>query len=599
MTRIDLYSLNINKKMLLAIGLVSIVSLSVTALVTFSIVSLTVEENIKEQIVSKSIIKAETIQTFSDLKLQQVKDLAKNKFLQKYINDINRLEKDHLQVSIEQKWQEFSDEIHKFQNNIEYSLELDNLYIFGKDGRKYFSLDKDADENQLYHIYESFTKTKEPTIEFGPSTVSNDGNMVITMPVFASEENTSSEPMGTIVALVSMSEIKSILTKSFGIAGSDVSFLVNKELLIVLNSQEEENIPSITSLDTIPVNTCFEKGQNYYGKYMDFNNIQVYGFSYCMSDLNLSLITEINEYEVLHPIMDLQQSFLFIGSTVVVGIGIVSFMISRSISNPILHLRDTADKIANGNFNARSTINSGDEIEQLSISFDTMAQKIQDYLEEIKQKDTVIKEQRDLLLEFSESKQECCVGIIDIVNSTKITANLSDKDTSNFYGIFINFMASIVKEFGGIVVKNVGDALLFYFPDTDINDKQSFENVVNCCMKMIDSHSEINSKMDEKGLSSLSYRISAVYGPIMIGQMSTSSVVDIFGSTVNVCTKINSLASSNELVIGEDLYCTVKSHDRFTFKEKTNYVIDGKTKFKVYSVKHIFPPKLTKFVSTL
>jgi len=85
----------------------------------------------------------------------------------------------------------------------------------------------------------------------------------------------------------------------------------------------------------------------------------------------------------------------------------------------------------------------------------------------------------------------------------------------------------------------------------------------------------------------------------MIGQMSTSSVVDIFGSTVNVCTKINSLASPNELVIGEDLYCTVKSHDRFTFKEKTNYVIDGKTKFKVYSVKHIFPPKLTKFVSTL
>jgi class 3 adenylate cyclase len=263
-----------------------------------------------------------------------------------------------------------------------------------------------------------------------------------------------------------------------------------------------------------------------------------------------------------------------------------------------MHLRDTADEIANGNFNARSAIKSGDEIEQLSISFDIMAKKIQNSLKEIMQKDKVIKEQRDLLLEFSESKQKCCVGIIDIVNSTKITANLSNKGTSNFYGIFINFMASIIKEFGGVVVKNIGDALLFYFPETNINDKQSFENVIDCCMKMIDSHSKINSKMDEKGLSSLSYRISAVYGPIMIGQMSTSSVVDIFGSTVNVCTKINSLASPNGLVIGEDLYSAVKSHEKFIFKEKTNYVIDDTRKIKVYSVEDVSHPKLTNFINT-
>jgi class 3 adenylate cyclase len=259
-----------------------------------------------------------------------------------------------------------------------------------------------------------------------------------------------------------------------------------------------------------------------------------------------------------------------------------------------MKLKDAADEIANGNFDTRSDIKSGDEIEQLSISFDAMAAKIQESLKKIKQRDQVIKEQQDLLLEFSENKQKCCVGVIDIVNSTKITSNLSDNDTRNFYGIFINFMASIVKEFEGIVVKNIGDALLFYFPETNKSNIQHFENTLDCCMMMINSHDKINDKMDEKGLFSLSYRISAVYGSIMIAQMSTSSVVDIFGSTVNVCTKINSLAQPNELVIGEDLYNVVKSSEKFTFKQKTEFVLNDKTKIKVYSVKNSFPiSKLT------
>ena len=71
--------------------------------------------------------------------------------------------------------------------------------------------------------------------------------------------------------------------------------------------------------------------------------------------------------------------------------------------------------------------------------------------------------------------------------------------------------------------------------------------------------------------------------------MSTSSVVDIFGSTVNVCTKINSLAQPNGLVIGENLYNIVKPCSKFTFKQKAEFVLNDKTKIKVYSVKNSSP----------
>ncbi len=586
----DLYSLTINKKLVIAIGLVSAIALSITAISTFSIVIFTIEERTKDQLVTESIVRGETIQTFFDLKTQQIQNLAKNLLLQKTINDINRLEdQSNFEITLEEKRLVFLDEINNFQSSLDNQIELDNLYILGQDDRIYFSLDKESNENLSSYVSDSFTTVKTSLIEFTPLTVFEDGNAIISVPVYVSEENTNSEPMGTIIAILNIQEINQILHKSFASAGSDTSFLVKNENLIILKSRSENDDSSILTLNTVPIKACFDEGRNYYGKYLNSDNEQVYGFSYCATDLNLSLLTEINESDVLKPIANLQQSFLLIGITILAGVGFVSFFLSRSISQPILKLKDATDEISNGNFNVRSKIKSGDEIEQLSTSFDLMAKTIQDSLEKIKQKDIVIKEQHELLLEFSENKQKCCVGVIDIVSSTKITANLTDAQTRNFYGIFINFMASIVDDFGGIVVKNIGDALLFYFPETNRNRKQYFENVINCCMMMINSHSEVNDKMDDKGLSSLSYRISAHYGPIMIAQMSTSSVADIFGSTVNVCTKINSMANPNELVIGEELYDILKSNNHFSFKQKSDYFLNDEIQFKVYSVENNFP----------
>ena len=159
-------------------------------------------------------------------------------------------------------------------------------------------------------------------------------------------------------------------------------------------------------------------------------------FLIALTNFNLALLTEINESEILNPITNLQQMFFFIGITIIAGVGIVSVLISKSISKPIMKLKESADEIANGNFDTRSNIKSGDEVEQLSISFDAMAVKIQESLKKIKQRDEIIKKQQDLLLEFSDNKQKCCVGVIDIVNSTKITANLSDEDTRNFLWYF-------------------------------------------------------------------------------------------------------------------------------------------------------------------
>ena len=156
-----------------------------------------------------------------------------------------------------------------------------------------------------------------------------------------------------------------------------------------------------------------------------------------------------------------------------------------------------------------------------------------------------------------------CVGIVDIVNSTKITANIGNsEDVAKYYSIFINTMASIARNFGAEVVKNVGDSVIFFFPKTSetTTDKTPFLDVLKCGLTMGIAHITMNEKYRDHHLPPINYRISSDYGKIEVARSGPSRVVDVFGSTVNICAKINTRAPLNGLIIGGDLYQVVKGY---------------------------------------
>ena len=121
--------------------------------------------------------------------------------------------------------------------------------------------------------------------------------------------------------------------------------------------------------------------------------------------------------------------------------------------------------------------------------------------------------------------------LVDIVNSTKITANLSETQTSEFYKIFINSIATIIKKFDGLVVKNIDDTLLFYFPVLIHDGETILKKCLNYCLSICDSHDELMKKIRSEKLPVFGYRLSSTYGMVRIAKISTSSVNDIFGAT--------------------------------------------------------------------
>ena len=121
------------------------------------------------------------------------------------------------------------------------------------------------------------------------------------------------------------------------------------------------------------------------------------------------------------------------------------------------------------------------------------------------------------VVNFLETSESYCVGLVDIVNSTKISASLTQHKLSKYYEVFLNSMAQIVEKFGGFVIKNIGDSLLFYFPDSSKSSKSyDFKNCLECGLAMIEEHENINKILKKEKLHSLNYRISADYGEVSI-----------------------------------------------------------------------------------
>lgn len=210
------------------------------------------------------------------------------------------------------------------------------------------------------------------------------------------------------------------------------------------------------------------------------------------------------------------------------------------------------------------------ELEILEKIPSTLTERLESRLEEV--------------VSFSGTHQNYCVGIVDMVGSTKITAHLSKEQVTQYYSIFLNAMAMIAKDHGALVVKSIGDSLLFYFPKTLDYDTKHFVCPLKCGMSMIECSEIINSKMKKHGLPPVNYRISMDFGRVMMANSVSSSCDDIFGSTVNVCSKINRLAKPNGMVIGNDMYEIVKDFDEYNFESSSDYSLGLLHKYPVHSI---------------
>jgi len=196
----------------------------------------------------------------------------------------------------------------------------------------------------------------------------------------------------------------------------------------------------------------------------------------------------------------------------------------------------------------------------------------------------------EFLRDHVNSRVHIFVMYVDMVNSTNITLSLSEEKIVKLITTFAQEMAYTVTQFGGYMLKFVGDAVLAYF-NADNALVYPADNIVNCAKSMIRVLNEaINPVLNANGYPTIAAKIGIDAGENIVvryGSDRAKSHVDILGASMNMAAKIQNMAEPNQILIGGDVHARLHPETQKAFNKKT--LDDSKWKYHSRKTGKIYP----------
>lgn len=138
---------------------------------------------------------------------------------------------------------------------------------------------------------------------------------------------------------------------------------------------------------------------------------------------------------------------------------------------------------------------------------------------------------------------------IDLVRSTALMRHMERERYLRMIQIYLNEVTTMLHHFHASILNIQGDGIIAYLPGPNLNGMH--DNAIDCasCMDYLFEHG-INDVLDEYGYPDLKYRIGLDTGsPEIVPQGQEG--YNLAGMAVNLATKIQESADSNEILLGE------------------------------------------------
>jgi len=182
----------------------------------------------------------------------------------------------------------------------------------------------------------------------------------------------------------------------------------------------------------------------------------------------------------------------------------------------------------------------------------------------------------EVLARLAKSKAMLVILHIDLVGSTRMSSDLPADRLAAIIQAFTQEMSITVSAYGGYVLKYVGDAILAFFLATD-DTYLPCVNAVNCARSMIKIVREgINPILNQYDYPEMNVRVGIDLGENVVvqygwdifnidGKKLKRPHYDILGYTINIATKMTTLAKPDQIVVGQMVYDVLDDHQKATF----------------------------------
>jgi class 3 adenylate cyclase len=135
------------------------------------------------------------------------------------------------------------------------------------------------------------------------------------------------------------------------------------------------------------------------------------------------------------------------------------------------------------------------------------------------------------------------VMFCDLAGSTSLAAKLDAEDWRNLVNAYLDAASAAVTDFGGHVLKKLGDGLmaLFGYPHAQENDA---ERAVRAALAIQRALAELNARNIRSGAAQLSARIGIDCGSVVV-----DAAGEVFGEAPNVAARVQTAAKPGTVLI--------------------------------------------------
>jgi class 3 adenylate cyclase/predicted ATPase len=170
-------------------------------------------------------------------------------------------------------------------------------------------------------------------------------------------------------------------------------------------------------------------------------------------------------------------------------------------------------------------------------------------------------------LQASAERRPITVMFCDLVGSTSLAAKLDAEDWRNLVNAYLDEASKAVTDFGGHVLKRLGDGLmaLFGYPKAQENDA---ERAVRAALVIQRALAALNARNAKTGAPELSARIGIETGPVVV-----DATGEVFGDAPNVAARVQAAAEPGSVLVTGSVQRQVAG--LFVVEEKGAYELKG------------------------
>jgi signal transduction histidine kinase len=369
---------SINRKLMVLFFAVGASALSVIGIYTYFNAKNALLKRTLDQLTSIRVIKKAQIEFFLNERNKNITLLAENDYLKNIALDLcNNM--NHTFVS--QKYPKFSLNYSIFGFNSMYLIfgsDRNSVQVYKFNGSEIEKVKPDTVLiNQLSKLWEATALTNEPSfVDFSKRyNDDNEPQCFIGKRIIESSKNT-----GVLVLQIPIHDINNIMLEDGpenGLGKSGEVYLVGDDYLMRSNSRFIPNSVLNTSVKTISVFNAFKDkiGSSLIDDYRTVACLSSYD-RLTIRGLNWAIIAEIDYSEAMIPIVSLRNDIVFLSLIICILLFSIAHFISRTITNPIIRLKNAALMIGEGDLEINLKPKSTDEIGLLTEAFNTMTQQL-------------------------------------------------------------------------------------------------------------------------------------------------------------------------------------------------------------------------------